>query len=230
LKPIARAFLTNACPIPGRNNQPFARAQAAAALAALLMILGAALEGRSAPVDPTTLAAAKSMEAKLQILESKDPRPSSSYPAVVVTEYETNSYLKLHSGESLPKGVRDPSVRIQPEHATVTAVVNFDELSRSYPNPNDMGPKILAAMFKGTQPATITAKIQSETAGVRLQIESVVVGSMTVPAWLVDYVVQNVLQPTYKVDLSKPLAYPDHVTKVVLGSGQATFLRGSRSQ
>jgi hypothetical protein len=107
--------------------------------------------------------------------------------------------------------------------------VDFDALSRSYPNPNDWGPKVLAAMFKGMQHVTVTAKVQSEDAGVRVQIESVVVGSMTVPNWLVDYVIQNVLQPRYQFDLSKPLPYPDHVRRVVLGSGQVTFLRGPKN-
>jgi hypothetical protein len=145
---------------------------------------------------------------------------------VIITENEVNSYMKVHSGEFLPVGVGTPSLKIQPEHATASGDVDFEALSRSYPNPNDMGPKILAAMFHGTQHVTITAKIQSENAGVRVQIESVVVGSITVPNWLVDYVILNVLQPRYKFDLSKPLAYPDHVRQIVLGSGQTTFLRG----
>ena len=107
--------------------------------------------------------------------------------------------------------------------------MDFDALSRSYPNQTDWGPKVLSAMFKGTQHVTMTAKIQSENAGVRVNIESVVVGSMTVPNWLVDYIILNVLQPKYHFDLSKPLAYPDHVTQIVLGSGQVTFLRGPDS-
>lgn len=184
------------------------------------------MPGNSATVDPATMAASKSAEAKLAILGSKDPQPSSTYRAVVITEYEINSYMKVHSGETLPKGVHPPTLKVQPEYATASADVDFDELSRSYPNPNDMGPKILAAMFHGTQRATITAHVQSESAGVRMQIENVSVGSTTVPKWLVDYVVQNILQPEYKFNLNKPLPYPDHVTKVVLGSGQATFLRG----
>jgi hypothetical protein len=177
-------------------------------------------------VDPATLAASKDMEAKLEILGSKPSQPAASYQAVVVTEYQVNSYMKVHSSESLPKGINAFALSIQPEHAAASANINFDELSRSYPNPNDMGPKILAAMFHGTQHTTVTAQIQSETAGYRVQIESVVVGPMTVPKWLVDYVIQNVLQPQYKIDLSKPLPYPDHVRQIVLGSGQATFLRG----
>jgi hypothetical protein len=228
LKQSAGAVFANARPIPNQTTEPLARALALAALAAFLIVLGAALEVRSATVDPATQAAAKSLEAKLQILESKDMHPSSSYPPVIITEYEANSYLKVHSGEFLPMGVRSPSLSIQPEHATASADVDFDVLSRSYPNPNDWGPKVLAAMFKGTQHVTVTAKVQSENAGVRVQIENVVVGSMTVPSWLVDYVIQNVLQPRYHFDLSKPLPYPDHVTQIVLGSHQVTSLRGPK--
>jgi hypothetical protein len=61
-----------------------------------------------------------------------------------------------------------------------------------------------------------------------VQIESVVVGSLAVPSWLVDYMIQNVLQPKYHFDLSKPFPYTDHVRQIVLGSGQVTFLRGPR--
>ena len=229
LKPSSRAIVVNARPIPDRMTKTIARTLASAALAAILLILGAALESSSATIDQATQAAAKSLEAKLQILESKEEQPSASYPAVIINEYEANAYLKVHSGELFPPGVRTPSISVQPEHATASGDVDFDALSRSYPNPNDMGPKILAAMFHGTQHVTVTAKVQSDNAGVRVQIESVTVGAMTVPSWLVDYVIQNVLQPRYKFDLSKPLPYPDHVTRIVLGSGQVTFLRGPKS-
>jgi hypothetical protein len=205
--------------------KPPARAFAAAGLAALFVVLGGALESAGATVDSATQAASKSMEAKMQILGSKDTQPAASYPAVVITTHEANSYLVVHSGEFLPAGVGTPSITVEPEHAVAAGDVDFEKLSRLYPNPNDMGPKILAAMFHGTQHVTITAKIQSESAGVRLQIENVVVGSTTVPNWLVDYIIQNVLQPKYHFDLSKPFPYPDHVTRIVLGSGQVTFLR-----
>jgi hypothetical protein len=202
------------------------RAQAAAALA-ILVVLGAGFDGRSAQVDPGAQAAATSMEAKLEILGSTEP--TSSYRAVVVTELEANSYFKVHAAELFPKGVRSLALHVQPDHLTAAGDIDFDELSRSYPNPNEMAPKVLAAMFHGTQRATITGNIHSENAGYRVQIDSVVVGSMTVPHWLVDYVVQNVLQPTFKFDLSKPVPYPDHVIKIVQGSGQMTFLRGPKS-
>jgi len=214
----------------GRTDRTLVRAFTAAALAAFLGVFGAVRVVICATFDPATLAASKSLEAKLQILESKDTTPSVSYPPVIITENEANSYLKVHSGEHLPMGVGSPSLSVQPEHATASADVNFDELSRTYPNPNDMAPKILAAMFHGTQRVTVVAKVQSENTGVRVQIESVVVGSITLPNWLVDYVIQNVLQPRYQFDLSKPLPYPGQVTLIVLGSGQVICLRGNKKE
>jgi hypothetical protein len=228
LKESTRAILTLARRVPGRASAPVASALSIALLTALLAVLVVARDGRGATVDPSTQAAAKSLEAKMQILESKDTKPLASYPVVIITTYEANAYLKIHSGEFLPAGVGTPSIDIQPEHATVSADVDFDKLSRLYPNPNDMGPKILAAMFHGTQHVTVAARIQSESAGVRVQIEKIVVGGTTVPSWLVDYMIQNVLQPKYHFDLSKPFPYPDHVRQVVLGSGQVTFLRGPK--
>lgn len=208
-----------------RTGSTHAEHYRALLLAALAVAVGG-VTARSATFDAATLAAARALETKLQILDSKATQ--SSYPAVVITEYEANSYLKVHSLEYLPPYVHSPSVSVQPDHVTGAADVDFDQLSRSYPNPNDIGPRVLAAMFRGIQHVTVTGSIQSQPSGVLVHIDSVKVGSMNVPNWLVDYVVQNVLQPQYGFDLSKPMPYPDHVYQIVLGSGQVTFLRGAR--
>jgi hypothetical protein len=196
-----------------------------AALASLLFVLGGPLEGRNAAEPDATQAAAQALEAKLRTLQTVDARPADSYPPIVITEYEANSYLKVHGGGFLPAGVHDPAVRFLPEHVMGFADVDFGEFSRIYSNPQDWGPKVLAAMFKGTQRVTATGKLESQNGQAKVQIESVTVGSMTVPSWLVDFVVENYLQPRYKFDLSKPIPLPDHVTQIVLGSGQAIFLR-----
>jgi hypothetical protein len=211
-----------------RNTKSCARALTSTALATVLTLLCISAETSSAAVDAATQAASKSLQAKIQILESKDNPPAAPHPAIVITSYEANSYLIVHSGEFLPAGVGTPSITVEPDHLSAAGDVDFDKLSRLYPNPNDMGPKILAAMFHGTQHVTITGNSVSISSGVLLFIESVVVGRTTVPKWLVDYIIQNVLQPKYHFDLSKPFPYPDHVNKIVQGSGQATFLRGPK--
>jgi hypothetical protein len=200
----------------------FLCAVAAAALAPALLLLGGPLEaGR---VD-TAQAAAQALATKLKALQREEVRPAKSYRAIVITDFEANSYLQIHGREFLPAGVQNPGIHIQPERVTGLADVDFDEFSRLYTNPNDWGPKVLAAMFKGKQKVTVAGKVQSGNGLAKVQIETVTVGTMTVPHWLVDFVLENYLQPRYKFDLSKPIALPDHVTQIVLGSGQATFLR-----
>jgi hypothetical protein len=198
-----------------------------AALAAGLLVLGGAFIGSGATGPDATQAAAQALEAKLRTLQTVDAASAQSNSPVVITENEANSYLKVRSPEFLPPGVRDPAVRFSPEHVVGVADVNFEEFSRVYSNPNDWGPKVMAAMFKGTQHVSATGKVQSGNRQAKVQIESVTVGSMTVPSWLVDFVVENYLQPRYKFDLSKPIPLPDHVTQIVLGTGQAIFLRSS---
>jgi hypothetical protein len=197
-----------------------------AALAAALLVLGGAFAGSAIGPDAAQ-ASAQALEAKLRTLQTVDAGSAQAHSPVVITENEANSYLKVHGREFLPAGVRDPAVRFLPEHVVGVADVNFEEFSHVYPNPNDWGPKVMAAMFKGTQHVTATGKIQSGNRQAKAQIESVTVGSMTVPSWLVDFVVENYLQPRYKFDLSKPILLPDHVTQIVLGTGQAIFLRSS---
>jgi hypothetical protein len=36
---------------------------------------------------------------------------------------------------------------------------------------------------------------------------------------------QSYLEKSYKLDLSKPFPLPDHVTRIDLSTGQATFVR-----
>ena len=164
MKKSANADFTNARPVSGRTTGQFRpRRCSRRCWAWSSWSSAAALEGGSATFDcrhPGGLQVHGSEDANFG---RQDAQPAASYPAVVITEHEANAYLKVHSGEFLPAGVGTPSLNVQPEHAVASGDVDFDKLSRLYPNPNDMGPKILAAMFHGTQHVVITAKIQSES-------------------------------------------------------------------
>lgn len=195
------------------------------AFAAGLRVSASGPRGDTPPLPAATRAAAQSLENKIRSLQAPDPRAGSSNSPVVITENEVNSYLQVHGPEFFPVGVREPGVRMQPEHVTGAATVNFEEFSRTYANPNDWGPKVLAAMFNGTQKVTATAKVVSANGAAKVDIESVTVGSTKLPSWLIEFVLQNYVQPRYKLDLSKPIRLPEHVSQLVLGTGQAIFLR-----
>jgi len=196
-----------------------------AATVVLAVKAAAPPRGSNVSTPEGTRAAAQRLESKFRVLQTPNARPASSYPPVIITENEANAYLQVHGRDFLPAGVHNPGVRMEPEHVTGFAAVNFEEFSRIYSNPNDWGPKVLAAMFKGTQQVIATGKVQSDNGQARVEIESVKVGSMKVPGWLVDFVVQNYLQPRYKFDLGKPIPLPQHVSQIVIGTGQTIFLR-----
>ena len=170
--------------------------------------------------------AAQALASKLQTLSEPGPQATRSFKPVVISEVEANSYLRFHSKEFLPPGVTDPTIRITPDRVIGAANVNFEKFSQANSSSSDWGPKVLAAMFKGTQRFVAACKVQSENGQAKVQIESVAIGATRVPDWLVEFVVENYLQPHYKFDLSKPIPLPDHVTRLQLQSGQATFYRG----
>ncbi len=179
----------------------------------------------SAEISP---AAARALESKLQILSGTQPSDLSK--PVVITEGEANSYLRYHTGEFFPPGVSDPTIKILPGGVYGAADVDFQEFSRSNPSSTDWGPKVLAAMFKGKQRVAAVGSLATGNGQGTVKIESVSIGTTKIPDWLVDYIVQNYLQPRYHFDLSKPFPLPDHVTRIELSHGQAAFLRSPQKR
>lgn len=173
----------------------------------------------------TSLAAAQLLESKIRMLSSPGEAAVKSFPPVVITEGEANSYLKFRGQEFLPPGVHDPAIHITPERVSGSANVDFEEFSRAYKNPGDWGPRVLAAMFKGKQKVSASGRLETQNGQGKVKIESLTVGSTAIPDWLVEFILENYLQPRYKMDLSKPFLLPDHVAHIALGSGQATLFR-----
>jgi hypothetical protein len=203
------------------------------ALAGLVwpFLLAPSFASAGAPAHPDTSSAhfspsaARRLETKLQILSGTPSSGSSSARPVVITENEANSYLHYHAGDFFPPGVDNPAIRILPGGVYGAADVDFEEFARTNPNPKDWGPKVLAAMFKGKQRVVAIGRLMTQDGEGTLKIETVSIGKSKVPDWLVDFIVENYLQPRYHFDLSKPFPLPDHVMRIQLNHGKATFVR-----
>lgn len=154
--------------------------------------------------------------------------PDSNQP-IVITDAEANSYLKYYMHAFIPPGLSDPTIRITPERIFGSAEVDFDEFSKASSTSSDWGPKVLAAIFRGKQKVSAAGKLQTQNGHGTVKIETVVVGTTSIPDWLVEFVVENYLQPRYNFDLSKPFALPDHVSHIELGAGRAAFFRAPQS-
>jgi hypothetical protein len=201
-------------------------------LSAFCLLPALIVSAASGPADKsrTALNPAQTLDSKIRILSGSGVEYGKPYQPIVITDSEANAYFKDHAQEFLPPGVHDLAVRITPDRVFAAAVVDFEEFSRSYNNPSDWGPKVLAAMFKGKQKVTAAGKLETQNGQGKVKIEMVNVGTFVVPDWLIDFLLENYLQPRYKMDLTKPFVLPDHVIRVELGLGQATFIRTSEKQ
>jgi hypothetical protein len=201
-------------------------------LSAFCLLPALVLWAGSGPADTsrTSLSTAQTLDSKIRILSGSEVETGRPFQPIVITDSEANTYFRDHAREFLPPGVHDVAVRITPERVFAAAVVDFEEFSRSYNNPSDWGPKVLAAMFKGKQKVSAAGKLEAQNGQGKVKIETVNVGTFTVPDWLIDFLLENYLQPRYKMDLTKPFVLPDHVTRIQLGLGQATFFRSPEKQ
>ena len=170
--------------------------------------------------------AARSLQTKIRLLSAPSPGKPPSFQPIVVTEAETNSYLKYAGREFLPPGVNDPEIHITPERIYGTADVDFGQLNQASKT-DDWGAKMLAMAFPGKQRVSATGRLDTSGSQGKVTIQDVRVGSFAVPDALVSFLLESYVQKRYKIDLSKPLPLPDHVTRIELGAGNATFYRGS---
>jgi hypothetical protein len=202
---------------------------AVAACGALLGIFGGATEAAPAQLRMGTgqsPAAASTFQSKLMELSTTGPARNRSLRPITITDDEVNSYIKYDRPEFLPAGVRDLALHIKPDGIHGEANVNFDQLKPSQELGNQLGARLLASVFQGTQHLTALGVLETKDGTGTLAIRDVHIGSTTLSDWLVNWLIQTYVESEYKLDLSKPFLLPNHVTRIELGSGKATFIRG----
>jgi hypothetical protein len=177
--------------------------------------------------DTRTSASRSSVEEKIQVLSDTTTRPGARYDPVVLTDSEANTYLEDHARDFLPPAVTNPELRIASDHVTGSAEVDFSQLNQGAPASNDWTSSIMASVFKGKQRVTADGKLETSNGQGKVTVRNVSIGSTAIPDWLVQILLQNYVQNRYKLDLSKPFTLPDHVTRIELASGRATFIRSA---
>lgn len=180
-------------------------------------------------VPSLSLASAQSLEDKLRALSTPVPPTLHALKPITITENEANSYLKYRGGTFLPPAVHDPELHITAQRVSGDADVDFGALNGSggakAAQPNDWTARALTGLFSGKQRVAATGRLETANGEGKVTIESVSIGSITVPPVLVDWLLANYVAKRYNIDLSKPFALPDHVNHIELGDGRALFVR-----
>jgi hypothetical protein len=170
--------------------------------------------------------AASTFQSKLMELSATGPAKSGTFSPVVFTDDEVNSFVKYDRPPFLPPSVRDLEIHFEPDGIHGAANVNFDQLKPSQQTGNQLGAKLLASVFQGTQRLTAVGVLESKDGTGTLTIKDVHIGSTTLSDWLVNFLIQTYVESEYKIDLSKPFLLPNHVTHVEFAPGKAIFVRG----
>lgn len=170
--------------------------------------------------------AAQELGRKIRTLMDPNSARASGYRPITVSETEANSYLKFHGSEFLPKGVDNPEIHFTgPDKISGAALVDFNQLNQAKGNDNSWSAGLLSYILSGRQRVAATTTVTTADGQAKVVIDSVSIGGTEVPQMLVSFLLQNYVQPRYKIDLSKPIALPDHVSKIGLESGLATLYR-----
>jgi hypothetical protein len=191
----------------------------AAALASRAPTRGSVQAGALSP------AAAQSIIAKWRDLFDPQPHVAQSSSPVEISDVEANSYLKFDSSQILPHGIYNPQIRISRSGIQGWADVDFDELNRAQGQSSDIGTVLLGQLFRGRQHVTAVGKLATWNRQGRLTFQDVHVGSTTLSDWLTNWLLQTYVESKYKIDLSKPFALPEGVTRIKLFPGRAVFER-----
>ena len=168
--------------------------------------------------------AARSLEAKIQVLSS--PKPTGAVQPMTISEDEANSYLKIHGHEFLPPAVHDPEVHIGPKGVSSAAQVDFDQLGRLGEQTNDWGTRLVAMIFSGKQRVEASGKLETGDGHGKLTLESLNVGTTSIPAGFANFFLQSYTEKKYHIDLAKPFPLPVGVSHIVLGDKLATIYFG----
>jgi hypothetical protein len=202
-----------------------------AALGALvLVVLSFGVESGTSAASPAgatrvARAASESLESKIRELSIPATERPASYKPIVITQEEATTYLRNQGSSFLPPAVENPEIEIHPDHVSAVAEVDFDKLQQFGKQNNDIGAQVLGTLFKGRQKVSASGKLQTGDGHCQLTIQDLSIGSTSIPDWLTQALLQKYLEKTYKLDLSKPFPLPDHVTRIDLADGQATFVR-----
>jgi hypothetical protein len=223
---------------PQSDARPHARGTRGSRMTALTAAMGAlALVsffivrgnwfGAARPAVGTRVApsASETLQSKIQELSIPASEKPKSFRPIVITQEEANAYLRTQGSSFLPPAVENPEIQIHSDHLSAVAEVDFDKLQQFGKQNNDVGAQVLGTLFKGRQKVSASGKLQTGDGKGQLTVQDLSIGSTSIPDWLTQALLQNYLEKAYKLDLTKPFALPDHVTRIDLANGQATFVR-----
>jgi len=115
--------------------------------------------------------------------------------AVVLTEDELNSYLRYDLAAFLPKGVRNPKVRLLRDTGVFRARIDLDRLPP--PETEGLSGALWGLLLQGERDVQVTCRCTASKGMGLVEIESVEVDGVELPRTVVDWLVSHVSESSF---------------------------------
>ncbi|MDA1314800.1 MAG: hypothetical protein O2968_15815 [Acidobacteria bacterium] len=120
---------------------------------------------------------------KIERIEQRHTEPGET---IVFTEDELNSLLKYEYAPEMPEGVRDVTVRLMAERATIRAYLDIGKLQEA--SGGSFG-GLWAMLFRGEKELLAQCRAVSEIGRAHVEVESVQFDGTTLPAPLLKWLI-----------------------------------------
>jgi hypothetical protein len=191
----------------------------AATLFALSLSVGVELPQH--PVSTTAASpAARSMERKLEHIESNAERPTPDSTPTVLTEAEVNAYV--NSGAiHLPRGVQRVHLEGRPGVVTADTRVDFDEITQ---DSRSMNP--LLALFSGMHDVQVATHAHGERGVGYIRVDRVAIDKVEVPQIALQFFIDRYIKPKHpEIGIDTRFSMPDRIDTAVVGQHQVTLVQ-----
>jgi hypothetical protein len=183
--------------------------------------LGAALGLAAALVAAPAISPESSRSAgeKIERLANLEAAPGSH---VILTQDEINSYLRYDFASQIPAGITDPDIRLDADRVTGHATVDFAEWQAAKGKSPGM---LMGLLLRGQRRIEVVCHYTSANGSGRVDIESVRIANVSVSPAVVNFLMEEVVQPRYPAAVAgRPAPLDYNLRQVKIEPGRAVFV------
>ena len=191
----------------------------------MLLLVAGLLPAAAQGGGPPTAEDGQRLAGKLARIIDRGSRDSDRRQTVVLLEREVNAYLRFQAASQLPAGVTEPHVTLAPAGRVVArATIDLDAVAAG----REGGVLDPLSYLRGNLPVAASGIFEARGGIGRIQVESVRVADLPVPALVLDLLVRfHSRNEAYPLgfDLADPFELPYRIREIDVAAGQAVIVQ-----
>ena len=165
------------------------------------------------------------LAARLARIIDRGSRDSDRPQTVVLPEREVNAYLRFQAASELPPGVTEPRVTLADGGRVVArARIDLDAVAAA----RERGVLDPLRYLRGNLPVAASGTLEARDGSGRIEVESVTVADLPVPAVVLDLLVRfHTRSAAFPLgfDLADPFELPYRIREIRVAAGEAVIVQ-----